>query len=95
MPADVCARYDLKNHPVNIITSSNLKPFQNEPTVDKHNTKQRWRTVEYPALNTGNTTKYDGQTYLIMNDGTLFGYLDHQLAKNKTAFITGAPDMTE
>ena len=26
---DVCARYDLKNHPVNIIMSSNLKPFHN------------------------------------------------------------------
>ena len=30
-----------------------------------------------------------------MNDGTLFGHLDHQSTKNKTGFITGAPDMTE
>ena len=50
--------------------------------------------MEYPALGTGNTTKHDGQTYLIMNDGTLFSHLDHQSTKNKTAFITGAPDMT-
>ena len=30
-----------------------------------------------------------------MNDGTLFGHLDYQSTKNKTVFITGAPDMTE
>ena len=77
MPADVCARYDLKNHPINIITSSDLTPFNNNLTVDKHNSQQAWRTVEYPALGLGNTTKHDGQTYLIMNDGTLFSHLDH------------------
>ena len=80
---DVCARYDLKNHPVNIITSSDLELFHNKLTVDKHNVQQRWRAVEYPALGTGNTTKHDGQTYLIINDGTLFGHLDHQSTKNK------------
>ena len=41
IPADVCARYNLKNHPINIITSSNLKPFHNDFTMDKHNSKQR------------------------------------------------------
>ena len=69
MPADVCARYDLKNHPINIITSSDLKPYHNDLTVDKHNSMQRWRMVEYPALGTGNTTKHEDQTYLIMNNG--------------------------
>ena len=50
---------------------------------------------EYSFLGTGNTTKHDGYIYLIMNEGTLFSHLDHQLTKNKTAFITGAPDITE
>ena len=45
--------------------------------------------VLYHTLNSGNTTKHDGQTYLIMNDGTLSGHLDYQLTKNKTVFITG------
>ena len=30
-----------------------------------------------------------------MSDGTLYGHLYYQLTKNKTTFITGAPDMTE
>ena len=62
---------------------------------NKHNSKQKWRTVEYPALGTGNSTKHDGQTYLIINDCTLFGHLDPQSTKYTTAFITGAPDMTK
>ena len=95
MPTDVCARYDLKNHPINVITSSDLKPYHNDLTVDEHNARQSWRTVEYPALGTGNTIKHEGQTYLIMNDGSLFGHLDHQSTKNKTAFITGAPNMND
>ena len=95
MPTDVCARYDLKNHPINIIMSSDLKPYHNDLTVDKHNARQSWRTVEYPALGTGNTTKHEGQTYLLMNDGSLFGHLDHQSTKNKTDFITDAPDMND
>ena len=41
MPADVHARYDLKNHLINIITISVLKPFHNDLTVDKYNSKQR------------------------------------------------------
>ena len=90
MSADVCAQNDLKNHSISIITSSNLKPFHNDLMVKKHNTRQEWRTVEYHALGTGNTTKDDGQIYLIMNDGTQFGHLDHQSTKNNTAFITGA-----
>ena len=95
MPTDVCEQYNLKNHPINIITNGDLKLYHNDLIVDKHNSKQKWRTVEYPALELGNTTKHHGQTYLIMNDGTLFGHLDHQSTKNKTGFITGAPDMTE
>ena len=78
MPTSVCEQYDLKNHPVNIITSGNLKLYHNDLMVVKHNAKQKWCTVEYPALETGNTTKHDGQTYLIMNGGTLFGHVDHQ-----------------
>ena len=39
MLADVCAQNDLKNHPVNIITRSDLKPYHNNLIVDKHNTK--------------------------------------------------------
>ena len=40
IPADVRARYDLKNHPINVITSSDLKPYHNKLTVDKHNAQQ-------------------------------------------------------
>lgn len=50
---------------------------------------------EYPFLGTGNTTKHDDHTYLIMNDDTLFSHLDHELTKIKTAFITSTPDITE
>ena len=67
-----------------------IKLYHNDLTVAKHNAKQKWRPVEYPALGTDNTTKHDGQTYLIMNDGALYGHLDYQSTKNKTAFITGA-----
>jgi len=51
--------------------------------------------VEYPTIRTGNTTKHAGQTYVVMNDGTLYGHLDHQLNKYKSAFLSGALDMTE
>ena len=37
MPAEFSARYDLKNHPIDIITSSDLKPYHNDLTVDKYN----------------------------------------------------------
>ena len=95
MLIDVHVQYNLKNHPVNIITGGDLKLYHNDLTVDKHNARQKLRTVEYSAFGTGNTTRHDDQTYLIMNDGTLFDHLDHQSTKNKTAFITGAPDMIE
>ena len=53
---DVRARYDLKNYPINIITSSDLKPFNNDLTVAKHNSQQSLRMVEYPTLGHGNAT---------------------------------------
>ena len=94
MPPDVRARYDLKNHPVDLITMNNLKLYQNDLTKDKHSVIQKLRTVEYPALGLGNTTKHEGQTYLCMIDGSLFGHLDYQTNKHKSAFLAGAPDMT-
>lgn len=42
-----------------------------------------------------NTTKYLGQTYLIIKDSTLYGHLLYQTAKHKLAFIIGAMSMTE
>ena len=51
--------------------------------------------VEYSELGIGNTTKHYGQTYVVMNDGTLYGHLDHQSNKNQSAFLFGAMDMTE
>ena len=75
--------------------ASDLKLYQNVLTTDKHSAIQQWRTVEYPALGLGNTTKHEGQTYLCMNDGSLFGHLDYQTNKHKSAFLAGAPDMTE
>ena len=74
---------------------NDMKLYQNDLTKNNHGSIQKWRTIKYPALGTGNTTKHDGQTYLIMNDGTLYGHLYYQSTKNKTAFITGAPGMTE
>ena len=72
-----------------------MKAYHNNLTMDKHNVTQKWRTVEYPAIGTGNTTKHDGQTYVIMSDGTLYGHLDYQSNKNKSAFLSGALEMTE
>ena len=63
-----------------------MKAYHNNLTLDKQSAKQKWRTVEYPAIGTGNTTKYDGQTYVIMSDGTLYGHLDYQSNKNKLVF---------
>ena len=77
MPTNVQEQYNLKNHPVNIITMNNMKLFYDELTKDKHGATQKLHTVEYPTLGTGNTAKYDGQTYLIMNDGTLYDLLDY------------------
>ena len=51
--------------------------------------------VEYPELSVGNTIKHDGQTYVFINNGTLYGYLDLQSNKNKSVFLSGAMDMTE
>ena len=95
MPADVRARYNLKNHPINVITKSDLKPYHNKLTVDKHGARQSWSTVKYLALGLGNTTKHKDQTYLITNDGSLFRHLDHQSTKNKAAFVTGASDIDD
>ena len=95
MSKDVQERCALKNHPDKIIAMGDMKDYHNDLTTDQHDAQQHWRTVEYPAIGTGNTTKHDGQTYVIMNDGTLYGHLDHQSNKNKSAFLSGALDMTE
>ena len=55
-----------------------MKPNHNKLTQDQHGATQKWRTVEYPALGTSNTSNYDGQTYVIMSDGTINGHLDYQ-----------------
>ena len=81
-------------HAVDLIRSSDLVLYSNVLTTDKHGAVQQWRTVEYPA-NVGNTTKHEGQTYLCMIDGSIFGHLDYQNNKHKSAFLAGAPDMTE
>ena len=54
MPTDVLEQYDLKNHPVNIITRDGMKLYHNDLTVDKHNAKQKWCVVEYPVLGISN-----------------------------------------
>mmetsp|Transcript_8302 Transcript_8302/g.9666 ORF Transcript_8302/g.9666 Transcript_8302/m.9666 type:complete len:108 (+) Transcript_8302:165-488(+) len=95
MPADLSARYALKKHPVDLIRSSNLALYQNDFTKDNHGAIQQWRTVEYPALGLGNTTKHEDQTYLCMIDGSIWGHLDYQNNKQKSAFLNGAPDMTK
>ena len=95
MPVDLCARYTLKKNQDVQIKKSDLELYQNDLTKDKHGVIQQWRTVEYPAIGTGNTTMHDGQTYLCMLDGSIFGHLDYQNNKHKSAFLAGAPDMTE
>jgi len=95
MPTDVRESCALKNHPGKIIGIGNLVDFHNKLTVDQHGARQHWRTVEYPKLGIGNTTKHDGQTYVVMNDGKLYGHLDYQSNKNKSASLSSAMDMTE
>ena len=56
---------------------------------------QHWNTVEYPELENGNTTVHDGQTYLCMIDGSIYGHLDYQNNRHKSAFLAGTPVMTE
>ena len=56
---------------------NDMELYHNDLTIDKHGAKQKWRTVEYPAIGTGNTTKHECQTYVIMSDGTLYGHLDY------------------
>ena len=93
MPADLRARYALKKHPVDIFRKSDLALYHNVLTIDKHGTVQDWRTIEYPEIGLGNTTKHDAQTYLCMLDGSIFGHLDYQNNKHKSAFLAGAPDI--
>ena len=62
---------------------------------DSTGAQQDWYTVEYPKDGNGNTTKYTEQTYLSMNDGTLYDHLQHQSNKHKSAFLTGAMDIIE
>ena len=56
---------------------------------------QQWNTVEYPENGIGNTTVHQGQTYLCMVDGSIFGHLDYQNNKHKSAFLANAPLMTD
>ena len=95
MPTNIWEQCDLKSHPVSIIIMKYMELCHQNLMLNKNNTKQKWRTVEYLALGTGNTTKHDGQTYMIMSDGTLYGHFYYQLTKNKSIFLTGAPKMTE
>ena len=95
MPDDLRARYALKKHPVDLIRSIDLVLYSNVLTTDKQGAIQQWRIIEYPKKGIGNTTKHDGQTYLCMLDGSIFGHLDYQNNKHTSAFLTGAPDMTE
>ena len=96
MPPDVRARYTLKKNKDVYIRQCDLTLFQNDLTKDKHGTSQQWRTVQYPSIVTAaNTTKHEGQTYLVMSDGSTWGHLDYQSNKHKTAFLASAPDMSE
>ena len=94
MPANVRTRYALKNDSVDLMRKSDLKLYQNVLTMDKHGAVQQWRTIKYPSL-ISNTTKHEGQTYLCMNDGSLFSHLDYQTNKQKSVFLAGAPNMTK
>lgn len=69
--------------------------INNKLTVNSTGVQQDWCMVEYPELGIGNKTKHTGQTYLIMNDSILFGHLQHQSYKYKSAFLTSVMDMTE
>ena len=95
VPTDLRDRYALKRHQVDIFQKSDLKPYHNKLTVDKHGLMQHWNTVEYPENGIGNTTVHQGQTYLCMIDGSIFGHLDYQNNKHKSAFLAGAPLMTD
>ena len=85
----------MKNHPEKVISMGDMKAYHNDLTLDQHGAKQKWCMVEYLATEAGDTTKHDGQTYMIMSDGTLYGQLNYQSNKNKSTFLTGALDMTE
>ena len=69
--------------------------FNNKLIVDSTGSQQYWHFVEYPMLGLRNTSKHTGQTYLIIQDGTLYGHLQYQSNKHKVTFPTGAMPMTE
>ena len=75
IPTDVRDHCALKNYPDKIIDKGYLVDNNNKLTFDFHGTRQDWRTVEYPKLGNGNTTKHAEQRYIIMNDSTLYGHL--------------------
>ena len=85
----------MKQHQVDNFRKSDLKLYNNKLTVDKHGAMQNWYTVEYPELGIGNTTAHAGQTYLCMLDGSIYSHLDYQNNKHKSAFLAGAPVMTD
>ena len=95
MLTDIREHCAFKNHPDKIIGMGDLVDFNNKLIVDSANVQQNWPTVEYPELKNGNTNTHAGKTYVDMYDGTLYGHLDRQLNKNKSAFLSSAMDMIE
>ena len=95
MPTNLRVQYALKKHQVDIFRKSDLVKYNNVLTTDKHGTIQDWHMIEYPEIGNGNTTAHDGQTYLCMIDGSIFGHLDYQNNRHKSTFLAGAPGMTK
>ena len=85
----------LNNHPNKVIAMGHIKSYHNDLPLDQHDAKQKWRTVEYPTIGSGSITKHDGQTYVIMGDSSLYCQFSYQSNKNKSAFLTGALDMSK
>ena len=50
IPIDVWERCALDNHPNKIIAMGYMKAYHDDLTIDQHGAKQKWRTVEYPVI---------------------------------------------
>ena len=95
IPKDVCDQCSLKNDQSKIIAKSNLANFSNNLTLNTAGAQQQWNFVEYLEIST-TTSKYPGQTYLIMKDVTLYGgHLPYQTQKHRLDFLKGAVRVTE
>ena len=77
----------LHNNPHELfVCDSDLKRFNNKLTINLTKTQQDLKFVEYPE---------DGQTHLILMNGTVYSYLQYQSIKQRAVFVSSVMTMNK